>query len=193
MFIEYGTDGFSTRVLAEKLGMTQPNLYNYVQSKRELWIAIKSKYHQEYFEGFNNRLHEHTGSYLDLFYKFVEYFLEFLTADYERFQMMFLQSAPPSKRKGPIEKSYKAFPIIKYAIGLVEKAAENNEIDRKAGNELFYSIYSYILGATKVRYDLSVIADISEFVEGFATMPSKEYQTLILKEIRIRIERNRKK
>jgi hypothetical protein len=193
MFIEYGSDGFSTRALAEKLGMTQPNLYNYVQSKRELWIAIKSKYLEDYFEGFENILNEHTGSYLDLFYKFVEYFLEFVTADYERFRMMFLLSPPPSKRKGPFEKSYKAFPIIKYALSLVVKAAKDNEIDRKAGNELFYNIYSYILGATKVRYDLSVKANISEFVEGFAAIPPKEYQAILLKEIQDRIERSRVK
>ncbi|MFX1338252.1 MAG: TetR/AcrR family transcriptional regulator [Promethearchaeota archaeon] len=193
MFIKYGVHGFSTRALADKLGMTQPNLYNYVNSKRELWIAIKSKYYDDYFKGFEDILDEHKGLYLDLFYKFIEYFIEFLNADYERFQIMFILSAPPSKRKGPLEKSYKTFPILKFALGLVEKAAKNSEISSEKATELFYSIYSYVLGATKVRHDLSVGTDISEFVEGFAAMPYKEYLVLLLKEIRERIDRSRKK
>ena len=193
MFIEYGPQGFSTRLLAQKLGMTQPNLYNYVTSKRELWIAIKSKYYDDYFEEFQNILDEHMGSYLDLFYKFVEYLIEFLNTDYERFQIMFILSAPPSQRKGPIEKSYKPFPILKFALKLVEKAAKNSEVNREMAMELFYSIYSYILGATKVRYDLKVSSKISESMETFSSMPYKEYRALILKEIRDRIERSRKK
>jgi AcrR family transcriptional regulator len=193
MFIKYGSDGFNTRALAEKMDMTQPNLYNYVTSKRELWIAIKSKYYEDYFKGFEDILNEHKGLYLDLFYKFIEYFIEFLNTDYERFQIMFILSAPPSKRKGSLEKSYKPFPILKFALELVKKAAKDSEINREIATELFYSIYSYILGATKVRYDLSVKTDISEFAEGFAAMPYKEYQALILKEIRDRIERSRKK
>ncbi len=193
LFIQYGTQGFSTRILAQRLGMTQPNLYNYVTSKRELWIAIKSKYYDDYFKGFQNILDEHTGSYLDLFYKLVEYLIEFLNADYERFQIMFILSAPPSKRKGLLEKSYKPFPILKFALELVEKAAKNNEINREMAMELFYSIYSYILGVTKVRYDLSVSSKISESLEGFSSMPYKKYRELILKEIKDRIERSRKK
>ena len=194
MFIEYGSDGFSTRALAEKLGMTQPNLYNYVQSKRELWIAIKSKYFDDYFEGFEPILNDHKGSYLDLFYKFVEYFLDFVSADYERFQMIFLLNAPPSKRKGPLEKAYKPFPILKYVLGLVEKAAINNEIDREIATELFYSIYSYVIGATKVRRDeLSLNNESSESIAGHYSITDREYRELILKEVRDRIERSRKK
>ena len=30
MFVKFGSHGFSMRALAKELGMTQPNLYNYV-------------------------------------------------------------------------------------------------------------------------------------------------------------------
>ena len=42
LFLEKGRDGFSLRGLAKNLGMNQNNLYNYVDSKRELWIAIRN-------------------------------------------------------------------------------------------------------------------------------------------------------
>jgi AcrR family transcriptional regulator len=43
LFIEKGESGFSMRNLAEMLNMTKNNLYHYIESKRELWIAIRNK------------------------------------------------------------------------------------------------------------------------------------------------------
>ena len=48
LFIRYGGHGFSLRALAKRMKMSQSNLYNYVQSKRELWIAIRIKYFKEF-------------------------------------------------------------------------------------------------------------------------------------------------
>ena len=41
LFLSKGSYGFNTRALAKELNMSQPNLYTYVKSKRELWIAIR--------------------------------------------------------------------------------------------------------------------------------------------------------
>jgi len=38
------------RNLAQKLDMTKNNLYNYVESKRELWIAIRNKFYKQFKE-----------------------------------------------------------------------------------------------------------------------------------------------
>jgi len=50
LFLEKGTQGFSMRNLAEMIGMTKNNLYNYVESKRELWIAIRNKFYGQFKE-----------------------------------------------------------------------------------------------------------------------------------------------
>ena len=50
LFLEKGAQGFSMRNLAEKLDMTKNNLYNYVDSKRELWIAIRNKFYNQFRE-----------------------------------------------------------------------------------------------------------------------------------------------
>jgi len=191
MFVKYGSHGFSTRALAQKLGMTQPNLYNYVSSKRELWIAIRTKYYNEYLEGLNKLINEHQGSYTDLFYKFSEYFLEFAAADYKRFQLMFLISAPPSKKVGPLEKDYKPFQLPKLFLDLAKEAVKAGEIKRDTATELFYSMYAHLFGAAKVEADLKLRNKITEPPTGdFYRLTANKYREYILNEFRDRLERN---
>ena len=191
MFVKYGTHGFSTRALAQKLGMTQPNLYNYVKSKRELWIAIRTKYYNEYLEGLNKIINEHQGSYTKLFYKIAEYFLEFASVDYKRFQLMYLISAPPSKKLGPLEKSYKPFQLTKMMLDIAKKAVEAGEINRNTAVELFYSIYAHLFGAAKVEADLKLRNKITEPIIGdFYTLSATKYRAYVLREIRERLEKN---
>lgn len=191
MFIKYGSHGFSTRALAQRLNMTQPNLYNYVSSKRELWIAIRTKYYNEYYNGLQKILKEHKGSVSDLFYKFAEYYLEFAAADYKRYQIMYVLSAPPSNKIGPLEKSYKPFQFTKFMLGLLKKAMDANEIipDEKGG--LFYTLYSLIFGAAKIEADLKLKNGVTEPIVGdFHRISAKEFREYVLNEIRERIERN---
>ncbi|MHA1659205.1 MAG: TetR/AcrR family transcriptional regulator [Promethearchaeota archaeon] len=47
LFLEKGSEGFSMRNLANRLGMNKNNLYNYIESKRELWIAIRNKFYNQ--------------------------------------------------------------------------------------------------------------------------------------------------
>ena len=192
MFVKYGTHGFSTRVLAEKLDMTQPNLYNYVSSKRELWIAIRTKYYNVFYRGIQKIIREHKGPIVELLYKFAEYYLEFAAADYKRFQIMFVLSAPPSKKVGPLEKDYKPFLTTKFVLDFVQKAIEAKELIPDDSRELFYAVYSLIYGAVKVEADLKLRNKITEPMTGeFYSLSATEFRKFILKELRDRIERNR--
>ena len=74
LFIKYGTHGFSLRALAKKLKMSQSNLYNYVQSKRELWIAIRIKYFKEFQTKFSEILEAHKDSYIDIWMKMANFY-----------------------------------------------------------------------------------------------------------------------
>ncbi|MFX1338250.1 MAG: TetR/AcrR family transcriptional regulator [Promethearchaeota archaeon] len=192
MFVKYGTHGFSTRILAEKVGMTQPNLYNYVSSKRELWIAIRIKYYNEFYKGIRKIIKKHKGTIVELLYKFAEYYLEFAAADYKRFQIMFVLSAPPSKKIGPLEKEYNPFLTTKFVLDYVKRAIEVKELIPDGSIELFYAIYSLIYGAAKIEADLKLRDKITEPMTGeFYSLSSEEFRRFILKEVRDRIERNR--
>ena len=48
LFQQKGREGFSLRGVAKTLDMNQNNLYNYIESKRELWIAIRKKFFEQY-------------------------------------------------------------------------------------------------------------------------------------------------
>jgi len=192
MFVKYGTHGFSTRILAEKLGMTQPNLYNYVKSKRELWIAIRTKYYNEYTKGIQNIIREYKGNPIEMFYKMAEYFLEFAGADYKRYQIMFVLSAPPSKKVGPLEKDYKPFQMMKVLLDEVSNAIHAEKIIPDKTFELFYSLYSYIFGAAKMEADLKLKMKVSEPIIGEEySVSAKEFRAFVLKELRDRLERIR--
>ncbi|MHA2289976.1 MAG: TetR/AcrR family transcriptional regulator [Promethearchaeota archaeon] len=62
LFLEKGSQGFSMRNLAEMLGMTKNNLYNYIESKRELWIAIRNRFYNHFREE-NFKILEEYGWY----------------------------------------------------------------------------------------------------------------------------------
>jgi AcrR family transcriptional regulator len=194
MFVKYGTHGFSTRILAEKLGMTQPNLYNYVSSKRELWIAIRTKCYNDFYEGIRKIIKEHKGSIVELLNKFAEYYLEFAAADYKRFQIMFVLSAPPSKKIGPLEKEYNPFLTTKFILDFVQRAIDAKELIPEGSIELFYCMYSLVYGAAKVEADLKLRDKITEPMTGeFYSLSAKEFRKFVLKEVRDRINRNRVK
>ncbi len=50
LFLQKGTEGFKMRNLADNLKMSKNNLYNYVVSKRELWIAIRNRFYYQFRE-----------------------------------------------------------------------------------------------------------------------------------------------
>ena len=135
--------------------MSQSNLYNYVQSKRELWIAIRIKYFKEFQDKFSEILEAHKDSYVDIWLKMASFFLDFANADYNRFQMMFFISAPPSEKVGPFESKYKPFQLVEQALLVVEQAIDAKKIKKDSAIELFYYIYGVLLGAAQVEFQLS--------------------------------------
>lgn len=155
LFIKFGTHGFSLRALAKRLSMSQSNLYNYVQSKRELWIAIRIKYFKEFQAKFSEIIEAHKESYIEIWIKMANFFLDFAAADYNRFQMMFFISAPPSEKIGPFEKKYKPLQLVEQALIIIEQAIDTKQIKKDNAVELFYYMYGVILGATQIEFQLS--------------------------------------
>jgi len=191
MFVKFGSYGFSMRALAGKLDMTQPNLYNYVSSKRELWIAIRTKYFKELNDGVRKIINEGRGSFIDVFMQLSENFLEFAGVDYKRFSMMFLISAPPSKKVGPLEEEYKPFLILKIILDLVRKAIKTENLkDEKANTNILYYIFGTLLGAAMTEADLKLRHKITEPIIGdYYNLSPREFREFVLKEVRERLER----
>ena len=108
LFLKKGAEGFSMRNLADQLGMTKNNLYNYVSSKRELWLAIRNKFYSQFKKENQKIIKNHQGSHKELLIELAEHYNEFAERDFGVFIMMFaFTNAPPSKAVGKIEKTYK--------------------------------------------------------------------------------------
>ncbi|MBN1802266.1 MAG: TetR/AcrR family transcriptional regulator [Candidatus Lokiarchaeota archaeon] len=161
LFISGG--GFSMRALARKLGMSEAFVYNYISSKRELWIGIRKRYFTQYQEGLQNLIDTNEGaSVVDLFIAWVRFFLEFAAADYNRFKMMFLVNAPRSNKVGPLEKNYKRFNLFETGIQQIKDVLKKNNLSLSNVEKTMYFLFSVVFGTAKIEADIRLRYDITE-------------------------------
>ncbi len=182
----YCQNKFSLKKLAKHMDMSMPNLYHYVKSKRELWIAIRKRYFRELRHKLNNIIKNHNGQYRDLIIKLGVAFLEFSEEDYQRFDFMFLIPVPFSKKLGPIEKSYKQFNLLNLIKNVVQKAIDAKEIKELNTIALTFFFYQLALGTAIVERNLVQIKEeVSEPVK-LDTNPVdiKENRNFLLDQLR---------
>lgn len=152
LFLKKGTEGFSMRNLAEMLGMTKNNLYNYVESKRELWIAIRNRFYNQFKKENLEIIQNHKDSKCDLIIKLYEHFLDFADRDYDKYKMMFnVIEAPPSSKIGPIEEKYKEYRLLDGTTKLVQEAIDEGEIKKDSASLLSLLTYSIVMGVAYIQ------------------------------------------
>lgn len=185
-----GARGLNLRALAKELSLSsQAGLYRYVSSKRELWFAIRFSYYKDFLNPFNKIIRKHQGSYPELFYKTSEFFLEFASEDYHRFEIMFLLSAPKSKKIGEIEKKASVFTITKSALNIIKEAIDAQNADETEAVKNFYYSLGRLIGVAKMEADIRdhfVITDPVD-VQSHIISPL-EYRKYVLKKIREQLE-----
>ena len=185
LFVNYGPRALSMRTLAKRLNMTQTFLYTYIESKRELWIAIRKKYFNDYLLEFNKIVNQHQGTKLDLLMKIVENFIEFANEDFRRFQIMFIIPVPSSKKIGPIEKNYQQTGLLEKLKEILKEAMETNEIKKRNLDEFIYFIWSVIFGTTTTDIYFKFRAPIMEYMKEYSSsFTKKSYRECALREIR---------
>jgi len=192
LFQEQGKDGFTLRGLAKKLDMSQNNLYNYVESKRELWIAIRKKFYEQYRNETRDIIKNFSGPTVDLLLEVFNHFFEFAEKDYAAFRMMHIIRSPPSDKLGPFEKNYKPFSYLDGTTRVIQKAIDKGEITERNAALISFFLFSILLGASMVEYamrDIEKTNDkvgkkIEEFLQfGTQNFTSKEFRKYVLKKI----------
>ncbi|MFX0011913.1 MAG: TetR/AcrR family transcriptional regulator [Candidatus Hermodarchaeota archaeon] len=194
LFEKEGREGFSLRGLAKKLEMNQNNLYNYVESKRELWICIRKKYYEQYRDENRNIIGNHKGSTVDLLMDIFDHFFEFAEEDYGAFAMMHTIPSPPSDKKGPYEKEYRPFNFLDGTTKVIQKAINDGEVKENNAALNSFFMYSLILGATIVEHTMRSVENSNnnkgteaEEKLQFGTQPftSKEFRNYVLSKIQL--------
>lgn len=194
LFSENGREGFSLRGLAKILEMNQNNLYNYVESKRELWIAIRKKFFEQYRDENRTIIKNHEGSTVDLLLNVFEHFFNFAEEDFTAFTMMHIIPSPPSDKIGPFEKQYKPFNFLNGTTKVIQEAINEGEIKESNAAILSFFMYSLVLGATMIERTMrnfekktdykSTEAD-EMFQFGGQTFTSKEFRKYVLRKIQL--------
>jgi len=159
LFQQHGQDGFTLGGLAKKLDMNKNNLYNYIESKRELWIAIRKKCYEQYRNENRKIIKESSNTNIDTFLRIFTHFFEFAENDYAAFRIMHIISSPSSNKIGPFEKEYKQFSFLDGTTRLIQKAIDNGEIKENNAALLSFFMFSLLLGATMVE---KAMRDIEE-------------------------------
>ncbi|TKJ18414.1 MAG: hypothetical protein CEE43_18160 [Promethearchaeota archaeon Loki_b32] len=172
--------------------MNQNNLYNYVESKRELWIAIRNKFYKQYRDENISIIKNHSGSITELLLKIFTNFFEFADKDFGAFSMMHLMDSPPSDKIGPFEKEYREFNYLRGTSKVIKVAIETGEIKASNATMLTFFVYSLILGATLVERHMKTIEQdpkykgdfASEIVQfGQADFSRQEFRNFVLEEL----------
>ena len=194
LFLDKGRDGFSLRSLAKMLDMNQNNLYNYVDSKRELWIAIRNKFFKQYKDENLEIIESHKGSNVDLLLKIFDHFFEFAENDQAAFSMMHIINSPPSDKVGKFEKEYKAFNFLDGTTRKIQEAIIKGEIKEDNSAILSFFLYSLILGATIVENTMRELEESNDDERrkaeettqyGTQSFSSSEFRKYVLKKIEL--------
>ncbi|NHJ19348.1 MAG: TetR/AcrR family transcriptional regulator [Candidatus Lokiarchaeota archaeon] len=192
LFETSGRDGFTLSALAKKLDMNKNNLYNYIESKRELWIAIRKKCYEQYRDENRKIIKETSGTNVDVLLKIFEHFFEFAENDYAAFRIMHTIRSPPSDKVGPFEKEYKQFSFLDGTTRLIQKAIDNGEIKENNAALLSFFMFSLLLGSTMIEWAMRDIENttdkegkkIDEYLQfGSQKFTSKEFRKYTLQKI----------
>lgn len=188
LFLEKGTQGFSMRNLAEKLDMTKNNLYNYVESKRELWIAIRNRFYNQFKEENIDIIRKEHKSSVDLLLAIFEHFFEFAERDFGVFTMMHTPtSSPPSNKVGPIEEKYREFRLLDGNTRLLLEAVDKGEIQLENPHLVSIFLYSLLFGACYInmnrRVENPLLENIQFSIKDVSNENFKEYVLKIIEKL----------
>ena len=194
LFSQKGREGFSLRGLAKMLDMNQNNVYNYVESKRELWIAIRKKFFEQYRNETREIIKNNQGSTVDLLLEVFEHFFEFAEDDFSAFTMMHIIPSPPSDKVGRFEEEYKPFNFLSGTTKVIQKAINEDEIKEKNAALLSFFIYSLVLGATMIERTMRSVEEKNnykgtevdeQFQFGSQPFTSIEFRKYVLRKIQL--------
>ncbi|MHA1112245.1 MAG: TetR/AcrR family transcriptional regulator [Promethearchaeota archaeon] len=163
-----GFHGFGMRALARHIGMSQGNLYHYISSKRELWIAVRIKTMRHFKELLENIANSNNEDTLEILKKIGNFVFSFASEDYNRWKLMTVIKPPEPPMKdeepviGEIERNYKSTRPLDSVFNILKRGFNQGEFQNLDFKLIGIYLYSVILGVTYSEYDILTDDLISE-------------------------------
>jgi AcrR family transcriptional regulator len=181
LFLKYGSEGLSMRMLANNLGMgsgSASSLYTYVQSKRELWFAILRNNFNKFEEGLEQLYKNHHGTIKELLIKIAQFYFQFAMEDSDRYRMMFQVPAPQSKKVGPREQTYESRSVY-FLQRIIEQGIKKGEFREKDTDKLSFFLWGLLHGPLTV-----IETELFGEVQNLPMVGSKEeYVTFLMNQM----------
>ncbi len=176
IFLKEGFKGFSMRSLANRLGMSQSNLYNYWSSKREIWFDIIKNDFKEFEEDLVKIAVKHQENVVELLESIAEYYFAFAKNNPKRYQMMFVLPPPPSDSKGPTELEFEP-QTIQFLVNILKQAADAGLLKGVDVEKLALYLWALVHGTTYVSQSIVFHPDAKIAKFGSA----EEFQKYVIK------------
>lgn len=184
IILENGQTGLNMRSLGKRLNMEAGNIYRYVDNKRDLWIAIKYSFYDDFIVQFNKIIENHNGTYLDLFINLGELYLEFASENFYRFEMVFLSNPPESSRIGKIEEEMDPYAITRILFELIKQAVDAKELRESDALKTYYTILSLLVGAARNEVSIKNHMSITEPLDVKSEIKSiQDFRNFVIKNI----------
>ncbi|TFG18752.1 MAG: TetR/AcrR family transcriptional regulator [Promethearchaeota archaeon] len=155
-----GFHGFGMRALARHINMSQGNLYHYISSKRELWIAVRIKTMRHFKELLEEIAFSKSENTLETLRKIGNFVFTFASEDYNRWKLMTVIKPPEPPMKdgkpviGEIEKNYESTRVLDVVFEILRGGFKQGELKNLDFKLIGIYLYSTILGVTYSEYDL---------------------------------------
>ena len=155
-----GFHGFGMRALAKHIGMSQGNLYHYISSQRELWIAVRIKCMRDFKEKLEKIANFDKSDAKETLIKMGKFVFEFAEEDINRWKLMTIIKPPEPPIKegepfvGEIEKNYVSTRILDVVFDILKRGREQGQLKELNFEIAGFYLYSVVLGITFTEYDL---------------------------------------
>lgn len=155
-----GFYGFGMRALARHIGMSQGNLYHYISSKRELWIAVRIKTMRNFKDLLETIAKSSEEDSLEVLREIGNFVFTFASEDYNRWKLMTVIEPPKPPMKdgkpviGEIERNYESTRVLDVIYDILEKGLDQEKVQNLDIKLIGVYLYSVILGVTYSEYDL---------------------------------------
>ncbi|MFW9852066.1 MAG: TetR/AcrR family transcriptional regulator [Candidatus Thorarchaeota archaeon] len=179
IFLKEGFKGFSMRSLANRLGMSQSNIYNYWSSKRELWFDIIKHDFRKFEEELIKIAEEHQANIVELLEKIAKYYFDFAKTNYKRYQMMFVLPPPPSESKGPTELEFEP-QTIQFLVRILKHATDTGQLKGVDAEKLALYLWAIVHGTTYVSN--SIVFHPGAKIAKFGSV--EEFQSYVIELLR---------
>ncbi len=138
-FINYGPSNFSLQNFAMTLNMSPANLYNYIDSKRELWFAILIREYVLDQTTLLAQIKQSSGDIFDKISIYFTYIMNQVISDPDRYKFLYMMESPPLKKGvGPNEKNFgQTERYSDYLNSLLEEGIAKKEIIQGTPSHVF--------------------------------------------------------